>query len=205
MRIAPPAVNHRSVAASFCPTNLVIFRPRRSTTKMWHIVTDRLAYVVSQSVCLSVMIVGPVNTAQPIEMPFGIPNRVGPGKQILDAGAHWRHRANTAEPPVCGGDATLCEITLTTRCQSSQHLARCVRYFFSSTNSRSHLAHTSGTTTAFREPAAAISGSGFAGVDGGRSGHGVCCVERAVAGGGGRAMRHDVTSSSVTSRAPAPT
>ena len=29
-------------------------------------------------------------------------------------GAHWRHRANTTEPSVCGGDATLCQITLTT-------------------------------------------------------------------------------------------
>ena len=29
-------------------------------------------------------------------------------------GAHWRHLANTIEPPVCGGDAVLCQITLTT-------------------------------------------------------------------------------------------
>jgi len=29
-------------------------------------------------------------------------------------GAHWRHLANTTEPSVCGGDAALCEITLTT-------------------------------------------------------------------------------------------
>jgi len=28
-------------------------------------------------------------------------------------GAHWRHLANTTEPPVCGGDAALCQITLT--------------------------------------------------------------------------------------------
>jgi len=186
----------------FCPATLVIFSPRRSTTKR-HIVTDGVAYVVSQSVCLSVCL--SCKTAQPIEMPFGIPSRVGLENQILDAGAHWRHLANATEPSVCGGDATLCEITLTTRFQSSQHLARCVRYFFSSTNSRSHLAQTSGTPAAFREPAAAISGSGFGGVDGERSGRGVCCVERAVSGGGGRAMRHDVTSSSVTSRAPAPT
>jgi len=25
-------------------------------------------------------------------------------------GAHWRHLANTIEPSVCGGDATLCQI-----------------------------------------------------------------------------------------------
>jgi len=29
-------------------------------------------------------------------------------------GAHWRHLANTTEPSVCGGDAALCQITLTT-------------------------------------------------------------------------------------------
>jgi len=28
--------------------------------------------------------------------------------------AHWRHLANTTEPSVCGGDAALCQITLTT-------------------------------------------------------------------------------------------
>jgi len=28
--------------------------------------------------------------------------------------AHWRHLANTIEPPVCGGDAVLCQHTLTT-------------------------------------------------------------------------------------------
>ena len=29
-------------------------------------------------------------------------------------GAHWRHLKNTTEPSVCGGDAALCQITLTT-------------------------------------------------------------------------------------------
>jgi len=28
--------------------------------------------------------------------------------------AYWRHLANTIEPSVCGGDAVLCQITLTT-------------------------------------------------------------------------------------------
>jgi len=28
--------------------------------------------------------------------------------------AHWRHLANKTEPSVCGGDAALCQITLTT-------------------------------------------------------------------------------------------
>ena len=30
--------------------------------------------------------------------------------------AHWRHLANTTEPSMCGGDAALCKITLTTCC-----------------------------------------------------------------------------------------
>jgi len=29
-------------------------------------------------------------------------------------GARWRHLANTTEPSMCGGDAALCQITLTT-------------------------------------------------------------------------------------------
>jgi len=29
-------------------------------------------------------------------------------------GAHWRHLANTTEPSMCGGDAALCQIILTT-------------------------------------------------------------------------------------------
>ena len=29
-------------------------------------------------------------------------------------GAHCRHLANTTEPSMCGGDAALCQITLTT-------------------------------------------------------------------------------------------
>ena len=31
-------------------------------------------------------------------------------------GAHWRHLANTTEPSMFGGDAALCQITLTTCC-----------------------------------------------------------------------------------------
>jgi len=30
------------------------------------------------------------------------------------SGAHWRHLANTTEPSVCGGDAALRQVTLTT-------------------------------------------------------------------------------------------
>jgi len=39
---------------------------------------------------------------------------------FLYMGAHWRHLANTTEPPMCGGDAAFCQITLTTCYYSSQ-------------------------------------------------------------------------------------
>jgi len=35
-------------------------------------------------------------------------------ERAIDGGAHWRNLANTTEPSVCGGDAALCQITLTT-------------------------------------------------------------------------------------------
>jgi len=38
---------------------------------------------------------------------------VGRRKDVLH-GAYWRNVMNTIEPSVCGGDAALCQITLTT-------------------------------------------------------------------------------------------
>ena len=35
---------------------------------------------------------------------------------VLNSGAHWHHLANTIEPSVCGGDAALCQITLSICC-----------------------------------------------------------------------------------------
>jgi len=35
--------------------------------------------------------------------------------------AHWRHLANTTEPSICGGDAALCQITLTS-CYITRYL-----------------------------------------------------------------------------------
>ena len=67
------------------------------------ILTIRVAW----SVGLSVMVVSLARTAEPIETPFGMLSRVR-------WGAHWRHLANTNEPSMCGGDAVLCQITLTT-------------------------------------------------------------------------------------------
>ena len=42
---------------------------------------------------------------EPIEMLFGTWTWVGPQKDVLEWGAHWRRLANTTEPSMCGGDA----------------------------------------------------------------------------------------------------
>jgi len=51
---------------------------------MWPIVTDRVAWSVGLSVGLSVTLVSPAKTAEPIEMPLGLKTRVGPGNHVLD-------------------------------------------------------------------------------------------------------------------------
>ena len=51
--------------------------------------------------------------AELIEMLFLLWTRVGRRKHVLHGRTHWRHRANTIEASVCGGDAALCQITLT--------------------------------------------------------------------------------------------
>jgi len=38
---------------------------------------------------------------------------VGPRNDVLDVGARWRRLAHTTERSVCGGDATLRQITVT--------------------------------------------------------------------------------------------
>jgi len=46
--------------------------------------------------------------------------------------AHWRHLENTNEPSTCGGDAALCQITLTTcfsGCKSSPSLLSSLHLF----------------------------------------------------------------------------
>jgi len=47
---------------------------------MRSIVTDRVAWSVGWSVTL----VSPAKTVEPIEMPFGLMIRVGPGNHVLD-------------------------------------------------------------------------------------------------------------------------
>ena len=47
------------------------------------VVTDRLAWSICLSVCLSLSHY-PAKTAAPIEIPFGLRTRVGPGNYVLD-------------------------------------------------------------------------------------------------------------------------
>ena len=62
--------------------------------------------------------------AELIDLPFGLWTLVGWRKhkfnrirhvatKFLHGKADWRHLANTIEPPICGGDAVLCQTTLT--------------------------------------------------------------------------------------------
>ena len=46
----------------------------------------------------------------------------GPMEPHIWWGAHWRHLACTIEPFMCGGNAALCQITLTTCCTCSVSL-----------------------------------------------------------------------------------
>ena len=50
------------------------------------IVTDRVAWSVGLSVCRYITLVSPTETAEPIEIPFGLRTRMGPGNHVLDAG-----------------------------------------------------------------------------------------------------------------------
>jgi len=54
---------------------------------MWPIVTDRVVWSVGLSVALSVTLVSPPQMAGPIEMPFELWTRMGPGNHVLDGGS----------------------------------------------------------------------------------------------------------------------
>ena len=69
---------------------------------------------VGQLVGLSVMIMNPAKTAEPMKMSFGVSTRVGARKLALDVDAHRRNLPNTTEPSMCGGDAAFLSVTLTT-------------------------------------------------------------------------------------------
>ena len=67
--------------------NITIIRPHRSTTYIGAVYCYQLSSVVCQSVGLSVTFVIPAKMAEPIEMPFGLRTRVGPGNHVLDGGS----------------------------------------------------------------------------------------------------------------------
>jgi len=71
---------------------------------MWPVVTNEVVY----SVCRSVTIVNLAQTAELIEISFGIWTRVGPRIHVLD-GVHIgaTYLANTIEPSMCVHDAAL--------------------------------------------------------------------------------------------------
>ena len=75
---------HLIMALLFGPHN---FRPRRSTT---YVNPGDAAYryrpssVVYRSVGLSVTLVSPAKTTEPIKMPFRLRTRVGPGNHVLE-------------------------------------------------------------------------------------------------------------------------
>jgi len=65
---------------------VLIIRLYRSTTYVHAAYYYRPSGVVCLSVSLSVTLVSPVKTAQPIEMPFGLTTLVGPGNHVLVGG-----------------------------------------------------------------------------------------------------------------------
>jgi len=95
--------------------SLCIFRPHRSTTYVdaaycYRSNSDERGLSVCLSVCRSVTVVSPAQTAESIEITFGLWTRMHPRKHVLHGGAHWRNLANTIEPSMCGGDAAFVKL-----------------------------------------------------------------------------------------------
>jgi len=77
--------NGNSIGQIHVPQNIflvIIIRPHRSTTY----IDAAYCYRVARSVCLSVTLVSPTKTAEPIEMPFWPWTRMGTRNHVLDAG-----------------------------------------------------------------------------------------------------------------------
>jgi len=89
-----------------CATkNVYLFiRPHHSTTYVDAAYCYRPSSMVCRSVCLSVTLVSPPKTAAPIEMPFGLRTRVGPGNHILDGSRiqipHGKDKGGKGRPTV---------------------------------------------------------------------------------------------------------
>jgi len=108
---------HRSyIQTSLQKTEVVTVTKVRRCGLLLH----RPSSVVCRSIYLSITLVSPAETAEPIEMPFGL--WIGWAEEAqfqsyspCSANApSWRRLANTIEPSVCGGDSALCQITLST-------------------------------------------------------------------------------------------
>jgi len=61
-----------------------IIRPHCSTTYIDAVCCWRPSSMVCLLVCLSVTLVSPAKTAEPIQMPFGLRTWVGPRDHVLD-------------------------------------------------------------------------------------------------------------------------
>jgi len=67
------------------------------------IVTDRVAWSVGLSVCLSVTLVTPAKTTGPIQMSFGLWTQMGPRNRVLDGVQipHAKGQFDTKEAAQC--------------------------------------------------------------------------------------------------------
>jgi len=88
----------------------------------------KVAFCTGKGVQKGLSAISCAKTAEPIEMSFGIWTHVGARKHVLHGAAHWLNLANTSKLSMCGGDAALCQITLTTcyySTASQYHICRC--------------------------------------------------------------------------------
>jgi len=89
---------------------------------MRHIVTDRVEWSVS----LSVTLVSPAKTAEPIKMPLGLRTQLGPGNHVLDRGSdHPTGRGNSE-----GEGASHCKVYRNTLQSSVQKTAESIKMPF---------------------------------------------------------------------------
>ena len=84
---------------------------------MRSIVRDRVARSACRSVGLSVTIVSPAKTAEPIEMPFGLRTWLGPRDHVLDGGSdppmgRGKFRGENGRPIVKYRDFLPCSVQI---------------------------------------------------------------------------------------------
>jgi len=74
--------------SAYVVNKLLIVTPHRSTMYVDAVYCYRPSSVVCRCVGLSVTLVSPAKTAEPIKLPFGLRIRVGPGNRVLDGCPH---------------------------------------------------------------------------------------------------------------------